>query len=303
MNYSVRRLETSDLSHGMNSFSRYQDPFDIKRFWDPAPTLAGRGVRHFICGEAQVGKTTLRYHGLRELASLGAYDETHLELLPRVAKTDQPNRFEISRKGTGILGLSPVIDRWCDIDGAVLADLLDQLRHPKESAPDAFGKLLKRTDSIALVVPARVILESWRREEEGKPLGEFLPGIRQFIQNHVPRKNWEWKGRFQKTLVVSQSARIVTDDQRKESLRKGVEWFARYTGLNNLIKHAFLVDSIPEEARQFGVVPAALTKNGNGKRFGVDEASSAVCSAGVVVAWMLKQLEEAALDSTFIVKF
>ena len=82
----------------MNSFSRYQDPFNIKSAWDFAPTLAGRGVRHFICGEAQVGKTTLRYHGLRELAELGAYDKKHLTMLPRVAKTDLPNRFEISRR-------------------------------------------------------------------------------------------------------------------------------------------------------------------------------------------------------------
>ena len=63
------------------------------------------------------------------------------------------------------------------------------------------------------------------------------------------------------------------------------------------------MDSLPEEAREFEVVPAALAKNGEGKRFAVDDASAAVCSAGVAVAWMLKRLDEAALDSAFVVKF
>jgi hypothetical protein len=286
----------------MKSYSRYQDPFDIKRGWDRAPTITGRGERHFICGEAQVGKTTLRYHGMRELAELGAYDKMHLKMLPRVARTTLPNRFEISRNQTGLWGFSPKIDRWCDIDGGVLAELLDHLRRPKEKNPDVFAKLLGKTDSIALVIPARVIVEAWKQEQAQQDLGEFLPGIRQFIQNHLPRKNWIGWDKCQKTLVISQSARIVANEKQRSTLRDGLEWFTGYTGLNNLMKCTFIVDSIPEEAKQFEVVPARLAENGRGKRFRVDNSGAAVCSAGVVLAWMLKRLDPAALDSAFVVK-
>jgi hypothetical protein len=287
------------------SYSRYQDPFDINLAWrkDFAPTVTGRSRRHFICGEAQVGKTTLRFHGLHELAQLGAYDSAHLKKLPRVARTKLPNRFEISRNQSGVLGITPVIDRWCDIDGDVLAKILDQLRDPNAKDPDVFSKLLKRSDSFALVVPARLILEAWKQEQAKQELGEFPPRIRQFIQDHMPRKNRGLKGKFPKTLVISQSARVVANDRQRSALREGVGWFAGYTGLNNLIKYAFVVDSISEEAKQFKVVPARLTKARKGKCFGIDNADAPVCSAGVVLAWLLKRLDSSALESSFVLKF
>ena len=296
------------------SYSRYQEPFDINLAWpkDFAPTVTGRSRRHIICGEAQVGKTTLRYHGLHELAQLGVYDPAHVKILPRVAKTKLPNRFEISRNQTGVRGIAPLIDRWCDIDGEDQAKLLDQLRNPNDQLPipntkakalDVFSNLLDRSDSFTLVVPARLILEAWKQEQARQELGEFPPRIRQFIQDHMPRKNRSLKGNFQRTLVISQSARVLPSNPQGSELREGVDWFAGYTGLNNLIKYAFVVDSISKEAEQFNVVPARLTTDGSRKRFGIDKLSAPVCSAGVVLAWLLKRLDSSALESSSVLKF
>lgn len=287
-------------------FSRYRLPhfepdFEPAGFWLMRPVWYRIANSHVFCGDTGVGKTTLLYHGLHELAECDIYDRADLECLARPRKTQMISRFSLEQ--SGVLGR---VDSWIDLDGERFTRAF--ARKGRQIAQErAFEKILDRVNVIVMVLAAQQLLKFARIDrlasaQAGRMADAFVAGFTERLNQLQP--NWRRKlkrGGFKWMLVVSQSADVLKPRGKPDELADSLRLFARRTGFAKVCKRGFLCDSIPSAAKAIKVKIACLGQGPRGGLLVCGDGAPQVCSAGVVLAATLNRLRLTNSDHKFII--
>lgn len=264
---------------------RYDRNFEPWGHWLMRPVW-WRGVKnHVIIGDPAAGKTTLLYHGLRELAECSFYLQDDLKKLTPVRKTKKPFRLSLRQTSFG-----RKVNSWIDVDGEsfLKSFKLDKNDEDGSKNKEALSKIYARVNSMVVILPAQQLLDIDRHRKSAskrETAFNYTDNFQERIHAFRPTLRRQiWRTGFQWHFLVSQSGGLSAADLAK--LHDAVTYFAQTTGLDNICKHAILVDSKTEPLIKRGQLVAELEALARGKYYTTDNGAP-ICSAGVAMAEIL----------------
>ncbi|MBX3739976.1 MAG: hypothetical protein KF712_03215 [Akkermansiaceae bacterium] len=260
-------------------------------FW---PTASN----HIVCGNTRVGKSTLIYEGLTELAGAGIYNPGDLLQLSKPLKTENPSRFTLEREG-----LIENVDSWIDIKGEDFTESFSPGPQAEKRNP-LFEAFLKQVNSIVMIVSAQQLIDVYRRRDKPtKGDSNLISGFVQRINNLHPtavrsftRKGYRWY------LVVNQCADVLGNGTNKHGeLVKAIRHFSDRTGFHTVTRTAILCDCKPADAASSGIKLARILVGPRGGIYLTRGGKPKVCSAGVILGIILGRIRFRANDQQFII--
>lgn len=239
-------------------------------------------VNNFIgFGDSGVGKTTLFYHGLHELAEAGVYRREDLNRLADPGSTQNFTRFSIERRKLGFWD----IDSWIDGEGEKYQQLCrelnagagDSAKKKKSDELDHTRKAVEKCSAnMTLVIPASSFMGGSRiLKSEIDAIGGVV--------DHVLRPTGLLRRQKKCTLLISQATDSLSPGGKKlpEEFTKNIRTLFKKTDLGHYCKHALVVDSLADD--RFDV----CRLRADGRRLALREESSRMCSAGTAMAWIM----------------
>jgi hypothetical protein len=255
---------------------------------------------YLFLGETGVGKTTMLYEGLHELASCQAYQKNDLDILSKPTQTTSISRFSLERRS-----LINMVDAWIDIDGTRFTEAFS-VGGSYQGQEKNFESILKTVNVMIMTVSAHQIL--WLKslnDDDGsgtKIAQDYIHGLNERLTQLFPsfgkkimRAGFTWR------LVVTQCGDVCRNENGYNELCEALKDFTRKTGFNRSTKTAILCESKPEQAEALEVgVAKVLNDPKNGLRIDSDEGIK-TCSAGIALGIIIGKIDASSQHNAFIV--
>lgn len=249
-----------------------------------------RGVKsHVIIGDPAAGKTTLLYHGLRELAECSFYLQDDLKKLTPVRKTTKPFRLSLRQTSFG-----KKVNSWIDVDGESFLKSFNLDKNDEDGSrnENALSKIYTRVNSMVFILPAQQLLDIHRHSKSAssnKKAYETSLNYTDNFQDKIRTLRPTLKRQFRPTgiqwhFLVSQSGGLTPAKTKK--LYDAVTYFAQKTGLDDVCEHAIMLDSVTEPLTKRKLLVAELEALEKRKYYTTDNGAP-ICSAGVAMAEIL----------------
>ena len=256
---------------------------------------------YLFLGETGVGKTTMLYEGLHELASCQAYQKNDLDILSKPTQTTTISRFSLERQS-----LINMVDSWIDIDGTRFTEAFS-VGGVYKGQEKNFESILKTVNVMIMTVSAHQILWLKSLDDDGNGSGTiiaqaYIHGLHNRMNQLFPsfgkkimRAGFTWR------LVVTQCADVLRNENGYQQLSDALKHFTDKTGFKRFTKQAILCESKPDQAEAMEVAVAkVLNDPKNGLRIDSNENIKA-CSAGIALGIIIGKIDASSQHHAFIV--